>query len=54
MDYPPDGIEVLVTTEDGDQQLAIWNGVYWEIGVDYNPVNVPLGKTVTAWQWRAE
>jgi hypothetical protein len=54
MDYPPNGIEVLVITNDNKQQLAVWNGDYWEIGVPNNPLNAPLNKTVTAWQWRTD
>jgi len=54
MIYPPDGVEVLVTTDGNEQILAIWNGSYWEVGVENDPLQAPLNKTVVEWQWRTE
>jgi len=54
MNYPPNGIEVLVTTDSNEQIHAIWNGTHWEIGVEDNPLQVLLNKTVIDWKWRVE
>jgi hypothetical protein len=54
MDYPPNGVEVIVITDNDEQLLAIWNGDYWEVGVENNPLQNPLNKTVVEWQWRTE
>lgn len=54
MDYPPLGVEVLVITDNNEYLYAIWNGEYWESGVEDDPFQAPLNKNVISWQWRTE
>jgi len=54
MEYPPIGLEVLVITDNDEHIYAIWNGEYWEIAVENDPLQARLNKTVINWQWRTD
>jgi hypothetical protein len=54
MNYPPTGVEVVVITDNDEQLFAIWNGDFWEVGVENDPLQAPLNKTVVEWRWRTE
>lgn len=52
-EYPPDGLEVVVTLADNSAQvIAYWNGSEWYQGVEGNPNDTPLVYLVKSWTWR--
>lgn len=54
-EYPPVGIEVVVTlADDGTQSCAYWTGTQWWTGVEDNPNDAPLGRVVESWARRTD
>lgn len=51
---PPEGQNVIAVLDDGTEVLAYWSAGKWWVGVENDPIDVPLAGTVTSWHWPLE
>lgn len=51
---PPEGQNVIVVLDDGTEEMAYWWEGQWWVGVENDPVDVPLTRTVVTWRWPLE
>ena len=52
MDYPPDGLEVVVTLSDSSVLLAYWKEGAWWQGVENDPTDIKVETEILSWKVR--
>jgi hypothetical protein len=52
MDYPILGQNVNIVYDDGTEDIGYWNGDIWMQGVDNDPNDIEIIKTVVSWSYR--
>lgn len=53
-ELPPEGQDVTVVLDDASEVTAYWSEGAWWVGVENDPQDAVLDRTVTGWHWPVE